>query len=111
MKFREAVQLAEGIIARFEKVENRDWGVEGALIELSKQVGELSKLVMVRERYYVSDHVSDPQVTASAEKIADELADILYAVIRIARHYRIDLEQAHLDAREGEDRYLRSRGV
>ncbi len=77
------------------------------MIELSKQVGELSKLVMIQERYYVSD----PRLTASTEQIGDELADILYAVIRIARYYRIDLEQAHLNARDGEDRYLRSRAV
>jgi hypothetical protein len=28
-------------ISRFEKIEGKPWGVEGAVIELSKQVGEL----------------------------------------------------------------------
>lgn len=37
---------------RFEKIEGRPWGVEGATIELIKQVGELAKYVMVVENYY-----------------------------------------------------------
>jgi hypothetical protein len=38
--------------------------------------------------------------------IADELADILSCVIRVAEHYSIDLESAHIDARRREMRYL-----
>jgi NTP pyrophosphatase (non-canonical NTP hydrolase) len=107
MDFQEAIRLTEDIIGRFERVEGRDWAVEGALMELSKQVGELSKLVMAYENYYVEA----PARTATLDQIGDELADILYAVIRVARHYRIDLLQAHLNARAGEDSYLKSRGV
>lgn len=107
MDFREAVRLAESIIERFEKVEGKEWGVEGAVMELAKQVGELSKLVMAYEGYYIDD----PRRTGTKEGIADELADILYAVIRVARHYHIDLLQAHLDARAAEDRSLRAVGA
>jgi len=112
MTFQEAIQLAEGIIERFEKIEGRKWGAEGALIELQKQVGELSKLVMVREKYYFGDRDKmNSGYEADKEKIADELADILYAIIRLAKHYNIDLEKAHMDAIREEDDFLKTKGV
>lgn len=112
MSFKEAVILAENIIKRFEQIECRKWGAEGALIELQKQVGELSKLVMVHEKYYFSGRDKlNKQYASDKEKIADELADIFYAIIRLARHYDIDLEQAHLDARKAEDNFLKSKGI
>ncbi|MBI4980319.1 hypothetical protein HZC30_02035 [Candidatus Woesearchaeota archaeon] len=112
LSFKDAITLAESIITRFEKIEGKPWGAEGALIELTKQVGELSKLIMVHENYYFSDRDKlDKQYEAAAQKIADELADIFYAVIRIAKHYNIDFEKAHLEAREKEDDFLKSKGV
>ena len=103
------VQLAERIIERFEKIEQRSWGAEGAMIELQKQVGELAKLIMVQEKYYFDKRNElDPKYEANKEKIADELADILYAIIRLAKHYNIDLLDAHLKAREKEDEFLKS---
>lgn len=107
MDFREAVRLAEGIIERFEKVEGKEWGVEGAVIELAKQVGDLSKRVMAYEGYYLDD----PRRKGTKEGIADELADVFYAIVRIARHYEIDLLKAHLDARAAEDRSLKAIGA
>ncbi len=106
MSFQEAIELAEGIIERFEKIEGKPWGAEGSLIELQKQVGELSKLIMTQEKYYFSDRYE-----AGKEKIADELADVLYAIIRLAKHYEIDLEQAHIKARKAEDKFLKSKGI
>ena len=44
-----------------------------------KQIGDLSKLVMVKEGYYFPD-----QYKSGTELIGDELADIFAAVIRIA---------------------------
>jgi hypothetical protein len=38
-------------ISRFQKIEGKEWGIEGATIELAKQVGQLSALVMNREGY------------------------------------------------------------
>lgn len=49
------------------------------MIELAKQIGDLSKLVMVEEGYYFPDHYK-----SGTELIGDELADIFAAVIRIA---------------------------
>lgn len=52
MTFREAVELFLAVKRRFEKIEGRPWGAEGAIIELIKQVGELAKHIMVAEKYY-----------------------------------------------------------
>jgi len=112
MTFKEAISLARSIIKRFEKIEGKPWKIDGSMIELSKQIGDLSKLVMSYEGYYPKNRgVQDKQYLATKEKIADELADLLFMTIRIADYYGIDLEKAHIKARKGEDKYLRSLGV
>lgn len=112
MSFEEAVSLARETIKRFEKVEGKPRGVEDSMIELSKQVGQLSALIMMQENYYPSDRDNDdPQYNASKEKIADELADILFMTMRIADQYGINLEEAHKKALENADKYLSSKGV
>lgn len=112
MTFKDAFDLAKNIIKRFEKIEGKPWKIDGSMIELSKQVGDLSKLVMSYEGYYPKDRgKKDKQYLATKEKIADELADLLFMVIRIADYYEIDLEKAHIEARIGEDKYLKSYGV
>ncbi len=112
MTFKEAVELAKRIIKRFEKIEGKPWEIDGSMIELSKQVGDLSRLVMSYEGYYPKDRgKQDEQYLATKEKIADELADILFMIIRIAGYYNVDLEKAHVDALKGADKYLKSYGV
>ena len=77
------------------------------MIELSKQVGELAKQVMLKEGYYA--------FTADAAdvdtRLGNEMADVIAQVMRLADFYHIDLEQAFADARADEDAYLQSRGV
>ncbi|KKQ97785.1 MAG: hypothetical protein UT24_C0012G0097 [Candidatus Woesebacteria bacterium GW2011_GWB1_39_12] len=112
MTFKEAIDLARGIIKRFEKIEGKPWKVDGSMIELSKQVGDLSKLVMSYEGYYPKNRGKQVKLySATKERIADELADLLFMVIRIADYYDIDLEKAHINARKGEDKYLKNYGV
>ena len=55
--------------------------------------------------------VSDTKYTATDEKIADELADILFAVVRIADHYGIDLVSTNAKVRKLEDDFLKTKGV
>lgn len=111
MTFREAIELFLAVKRRFEKIEGRPWGAEGAMIELVKQVGELAKHVMVAENYYFSGRERLPGYETSREIIGDELADILAMVIQIADYYEIDLVDAHMKARQGEDGFLTRMGV
>ena len=112
MSFKEAIDVARNIIRRFEKIEGRPWGAEGAMIELSKQIGELAKLVMVQEKYYFQNRESEnKKYVVSQEKIGDELADIFYSLIRLADYYKIDLLSSHIEAREEENQFLKSKGV
>jgi len=95
--FKEIIQKTQEVIDTFKQVEQRPWGIEGNMIELTKQVGELAKNVMVLETYYLADRKSDPNYNkASKDEIGNELSDILFMIIRIANHYHIDLEQAHM---------------
>ncbi len=110
--FQEVIAQTKEVIQRFEKIEGKPWGIEAAMIELSKQVGQLSALIMMQEHYYANDRDTDqPQYKVSQEKIADELSDILLIIIRIADIYKIDLEAAHTEALEVAKKYLVSKGV
>lgn len=110
--FNEVINDIRKSINRFQKIEAREWGVEGAVIELAKQVGELSALVMNQEGYYFPDRNKlDKKYDSSNDRIADELADIMFAVVRIADHYKIDLLATNIKTRKDEDTFLKSKGV
>jgi NTP pyrophosphatase (non-canonical NTP hydrolase) len=67
---------------------------------------------MNKEGYYFSNRDRlDDKYDSSKDRIADELADILYVVVRIADHYDIDIISASNKAREDEDSFLKSKGV
>lgn len=106
LSFQELEQLTKRVIREFDQREQRPWGIEGSMMELTKQVGDLARHVMVFEKYYLKDRELDPQYKTDRGRVADELADILYCLIRIADHYKIDLEKAHLRARKRELQYL-----
>lgn len=95
--FQEIIKLKEKIAEEFEKKEERPWNVESTFIELAKQVGDLAKNIMIYEKYYTPDVKSRYNI-GEIENIADELADIFFMLVRIARHYKIDLEEANLEA-------------
>ena len=107
MTFVKMQEMYRDIVHRFNKIELRPWRAEGAMIELSKQVGELAKQVMVKEKYYALTG----EVEGVDECLGNEMADVIAQVMRLADHYGIDLEEAFVKAREDEDGYLRSRGV
>lgn len=110
--FEDAINEIRKSINRFQKIEGRPWGVEGALIELTKQVGELSALVMNQEGYYFADRNKlNDKYNSSKDRIADELADIMFAVVRIADHYDIDLVETNINTRKDEDQFLKTKGV
>lgn len=53
--FEDAINDIRKTVSRFQKIEGKPWRVEGAVIELAKQVGQLSALVMNREGYYYAE--------------------------------------------------------
>ncbi|MBO5500438.1 MAG: MazG-like family protein [Clostridia bacterium] len=105
--FSEMQSMYREVVHRFSKIELTPWGAQGAMIELSKQVGELAKQVMIKEKYYaLTGDVPDVD-----QKLGNEMADVIAQVMRLADYYGIDLEQAFIDARNDECAYLDSRGV
>lgn len=111
--FQEHVEQIRANVKRFQQIEGKEWGAEGAVIELMKQVGQLSTLVVVEEKYYFPNREGENNVkyVSSKEALADELADIISAVVRIADHYGVDLEAANLKARQIENDFLTGRGL
>ena len=91
--FEKLVEQTREMVGEFQKVEQRTWGIEGAMLELSKQVGDLSKHVMVQEKYYLRSRDTQPEYATTKHEIADELFDIWFCLIRVADHYKIDFEQ------------------
>ncbi len=96
--FQEVISASHVLIDAFEKVEKRPWGAEGATLELMKQVGELSKMILAAEGYYMAGRDTVKEFNATKSKIGDELSDIFLMLVRIARHYDIDLEESHFSA-------------
>ncbi len=111
LTFQEAINLFRSVYRRFEKIEQRPWGVEGATIELVKQVGELARYVMMAEHYYFAGREVLPNYATDNEKIGDELADIFAMLIRVADYYQIDLVEAHVRARQAEADSLTQMGA
>lgn len=107
MSFAEMEEMYRDVVKRFRKIELQEWNAEGAMIELSKQVGELAKQVMIKERYYALEG----EAGDVDERLGNEMADVIAQVMRLADFYKIDLEEAFVRARTGEDKYLISRGV
>ncbi len=105
--FAEMQDMYKEVVKRFNKIELQEWKAEGAMIELTKQVGELAKQVMIKERYYALEG----DVPDVDERLGNEMADVVAQIMRLADYYRIDLEKVFIEAREDEDRYLKSRGV
>jgi len=100
--FQELIEITRKVIKEFDKAEQRPWGIEAIIIELVKQIGDLTKHIMMFEKYYLKRRENEPYYKTTKEDIADELADILYCLIRVAEHYGIDLEEAHLKTRRSE---------
>jgi NTP pyrophosphatase (non-canonical NTP hydrolase) len=104
--FVELVAINRAVAAAFDKAERRPWSIEVTTVELAKQVGDLSRRILSAEGYYLPDRDRRPEYAGQIEDIGDELADILYCLIRISDHYGIDLEGAHLRARRDELHHL-----
>jgi len=101
----ELKQRNKKIVQRFEKLEPKRWSIEGATMELATEVGDLTELVL-RKEYFKQNIYDDIDY-----QIQDELADILFVLLRIADYYGIDLDKAYLEMERLISDRLRSRGV
>ena len=106
LTFQEMVDLNRQVIKKFEKVEQKPWSIEGSMIELAKQVGDLAKHVMVYEKYYLPDRANAEGYKTTKTEIADELTDLFFMIVRIADHYDIDLEAELIRVRENDIKAL-----
>lgn len=105
--FQKMQELSLEVHRQFEKIEMRSWGIEAAMIELSKQVGDLSKLVLSQENYYLASRQQSSKYQSSRERIGNELADILHWLIWIADYYGVSIPQMHMEARRDELGYIK----
>jgi len=92
---------------RFAKIELQNWTAEEVTMELTRQVSELSKKVMLIEKYRALTGKA-PDIDVHLD---NETAGIIAQIMRLADCYNIDLEKAFVEAREDEDKYLKSRDV
>lgn len=104
--FNEMRDASLKIWSMFDEIEQRSWSVEVVVMELMKQVGDLSKVIMNYENYYLPDRKSRCDYHSDIGSIGNELADILHQIIRIADYYDVDLAKSHFLARDGEYRYI-----
>jgi hypothetical protein len=104
--FAELVAINRAVAVAFDKAERRPWSIEVTALELAKQGGDLSRRILSAEGYYLPDRDRRPEYAGQIDDIGNELADILYCLIRISDHYGIDLERARLQARRDELHYL-----
>ena len=93
--FAEMEDMYKKVVKRFNRIELQEWKAEGAMIELVKQVGELAKQVMIKERYYALEG----DVLDVDERLGNEMADVVAQIMRLADYYKIDLEKAFIEAR------------
>ena len=88
MNFSEFVKITRELIKLFEKIEPRSWSVEAMATELAGEVGTLCDSIMIRENFR-------SQELNRKIDIEDDIADILFMLIRIADYYEIDIENEY----------------
>jgi NTP pyrophosphatase (non-canonical NTP hydrolase) len=94
---------ARELMSKIAEVEPSRWTDEGSVLELTRQVGDLSELTLKKKFY---------ELRGSGEnldtEIADELVDILLIIFYLADQYKLDLDQSLEKALENLDRKLKN---
>jgi hypothetical protein len=73
MTIKELLEKSDLMIEAFKKKEQRDWGAEGNVMELVKQVGDLAKRIMVFEKYYFKSREDHPEYKTSKKRLQTNL--------------------------------------
>lgn len=101
------IKYSQVISKLFSEIQNRDWTIDVVALELTKQVGDLTRRLLTREGYYHNHRHSEQSYTGTNAAIADELADIFLGIVRVAEHYKIDLHREIISSRDHELKYIR----
>lgn len=86
--FQKIIKRALEIKTKYDKIEPKKWGVKQDFMGLIKDIGDLSKILMVYEGYR-DDFDKDTK-----KALEHELIDVLWSVIVIANKTDIDLEKS-----------------
>jgi len=106
--FEGIVKINKELLEKFKEVEQRPWGAEASILDLTKQAGTLSKHVLVYEKYYMAGIENKERYKTDLSNIGDQLADIFYCLVRISDHYKIDLEKSILGMIDNANKKLNS---
>lgn len=98
--FKEMINRAVEIREKYSKNDLKQWEIEQGFMGMVKDVGDLSKLLMVNGGYR-KDLEGDVK-----GKLEHELADVLYSLLVIADKIGIDLEKSFWNTMDDLDRRI-----
>jgi NTP pyrophosphatase (non-canonical NTP hydrolase) len=90
------------LMSKIAEVEPSRWTAEGSVLELVRQVGDLSELTLKRKFYESKGYNKNLDA-----EIADELVDILLIIFYLADQYKLDLDKSLKTALENLEKKLR----
>jgi len=99
--FQKMINKAIEIKKRYNKIELKEWNLEQDFMGMAKDMGDLSKLLMIYKGYRAKENSN------LKKEIEHELADILWSVIVIAEKTGVNLEESFWDAMDELDKKLR----
>ena len=73
---------------QYAKTDTKEWGIEQVFMGMIKDIGNLSKLLMIEGGY------RDDIPGEVREKLEHEMSDVLYSLLVIADKLNIDLPEA-----------------
>ncbi len=85
---KEIQRETEKIIKEFQKIEKRPWTPEVIMLDLMEEVGELANAILVKEEY--------KSVKREISGLRDSIADVLYALVRLANFYKINIKDEYM---------------
>lgn len=89
--FKKMAAKAVAIRKRYSKFDRKEWRIEQVFMGLVKDVGDLSKVLMIYNGY------RDDLNKKTESMIGHELADMLYSIMVIANKIGINLEKSFWD--------------
>lgn len=87
---RNLVETTAELQQLFSKIESRPWTIDACAIELAAEVGTLADSIMIKEGYRELRHGQEPI------NIEDDICDIIFVLIMIAEHYKINIGDSYI---------------